>query len=201
MGNSAEILHLDPKRTRRIIGSAFWIFLRHDWPIEQWLINNLIMGPTQILVHVHSWEHRNRRWLADGLNQRFLVCGAGWGVKRNQTKIRHYCWPRKFLASSCKPFVIVPRQLRDKEYCPAALTWTPCIRPIWVIAWVKKNRYVANRKLPRIHLKRKNLLFDCGTPDAVLKNINISQEVKRLWSAGSKLFLRLTAYQRTKECL
>ena len=45
---------------------------------------------------------------------------------------------------------------------------------------VTKNLYVANRKLPRIHLKRKNLLFDCGTPDAVLKNINIPQEVKRL---------------------
>ena len=45
---------------------------------------------------------------------------------------------------------------------------------------VKKKRYVANRKLPRIHLKRKNLLFDCETPDAVLKNINIPQEVKRL---------------------
>ena len=49
------------------------------------------MAPTQILVHVHSWEHRNRRWLVDGLNQSFLVCGAGWGFKRNQTKIRHYC--------------------------------------------------------------------------------------------------------------
>ena len=45
---------------------------------------------------------------------------------------------------------------------------------------VTKNLYVANRKLPRIHLKRKNLLFDCGTPDVVLKNINIPQEVKRL---------------------
>ena len=30
------------------------------------------MAPTQILVHVHSWEHRNRRWLVDGLNQSFL---------------------------------------------------------------------------------------------------------------------------------
>ena len=66
---------------------------------------------------------------------------------------------------------------------------------------VTKNVYVANRKLPRIHLKRKNLLFDCGTPDAVLKNINIPQEVKRLRSARSKLLLRLKAYQRTKECL
>ena len=68
------------------------------------------MAPTQILVyvHVHSWEHRNGRWLADGLNQ---IRGF-WSVAqaRALNEIKQKSGIIADGGNSCrKPFVIVPR--------------------------------------------------------------------------------------------
>ena len=51
---STDFLVLDPRRTQLITGSAFRIFFRPNWQINNGFFNRPIMARTQILVN--SWD-------------------------------------------------------------------------------------------------------------------------------------------------